>query len=141
MQFTRNLDDFALNWLEILIPSARLTWLEATYCKYPWGENVQVKTWKSDFHNGFGSWTVEKDSPWIIEKWEILKAKYNQSCLHLPAKIPNNDHIFEGVEKKEINEVWLNITWRGFFYHMKNEMFKNILFTKTISFFFWWCKK
>ena len=71
---------------------------------------MQVKTWKSDFHNGFGSWTVEKDSPWIIEKWEILKAKYNQSCLHLPAKIPNNDHIFEGVEKKEINEVWLNIT-------------------------------
>ena len=85
---------------------------------------MQVKTWKSDFHNGFGSWTVEKDSPWIIEKWEILKAKYNQSCLHLPAKIPNNDHIFEGVEKKEINEVWLNITCRSFFYHVKNEMLR-----------------
>ena len=40
-----------------------------------------VKTWKTDFQNGFENWTVKKDSPWIIEKWDDVLVKYNHTHL------------------------------------------------------------
>ena len=40
-----------------------------------------VKTWKTDFQNGFENWTVKKDSPWIIEKWDDVLVKHNHTHL------------------------------------------------------------
>ena len=40
-----------------------------------------VKTWKTDFRNGFENWTVKKDSPWIIEKWDDVLVKHNHTHL------------------------------------------------------------
>ena len=41
----------------------------------------EVKTWKTDFQNGFENWTVKKDSPWIIEKWDDVLVKHNHTHL------------------------------------------------------------
>ena len=89
---------FYLNSLYLFVIVIKFSFSEKNSAKV-------VKTWKTAFQNGFENWTVEKDSPWIIEKWEVLRAKYNQSRLQLPARIPNNDHIIEGTEKKETKEV------------------------------------
>ena len=40
-----------------------------------------VKTWKTNFQHGFENWTVKKDSPWIIEKWDDVLVKHNHTHL------------------------------------------------------------
>ena len=66
------------------------------------------KSEKTDFSQGFEPWKVPKGS-WIIEKWQDLEAKYNQTQLPRPSFADNNTGDTE--KQHQVSSFILILSW------------------------------